>query len=128
MEYTLEIKSHPSRCIATDEAQRKPKKNMNKATQASSDDVEQLADDARALMAATADVAGEKVSEARKRLAAALERGKEIAGRVRDKAVQGAKAADEAVHEHPYAAIGIALGVGAIIGFLAARRCARDRD
>ena len=35
-----------------------------------------LAEDARALMAATADVAGEKVSEARKRLAAALESGK----------------------------------------------------
>ena len=37
-----------------------------------------LAEDARALMAATADVAGEKVGEARKRLAAALERAKEI--------------------------------------------------
>ena len=36
-------------------------------------------DDARALMAATVDVAGEKVNEARKRLVAALERGKEIA-------------------------------------------------
>ena len=34
-----------------------------------------LAEDARALMAATADVAGEKVGEARKRLAAALESG-----------------------------------------------------
>ena len=39
-----------------------------------------LAEDARALMAATADVAGEKVGEARKRLAAALDRAKEIAG------------------------------------------------
>ena len=38
----------------------------------------QLAEDASALMAATADVAGEKVSEARKRLAVALERAKEI--------------------------------------------------
>ena len=47
-----------------------------------------LAEDARALMAATADVAGEKVSEARKRLAAALESGKELYGRVRDKAVE----------------------------------------
>jgi len=88
----------------------------------------QLADDARALMAATADVAGEKVSEARKRLAAALERGKEICGRVKEKAVEGAKAADEAVHEHPYQAIGIALGVGAILGYLVARRCSRSCD
>ena len=79
-------------------------------------------------MAATADVAGEKVSEARKRLAAALERGKEIYGRVSEKAVEGAKAADEAVHEHPYQAIGIAFGVGALLGYLVSRRCSRNGD
>jgi ElaB/YqjD/DUF883 family membrane-anchored ribosome-binding protein len=102
--------------------------NMNKHTQAASHDTGQLAEDAQALMAATADVAGEKVGEARKRLAAALERAKEIASNVRDKAVAGAKAADEAVHEHPYQAIAIGVGVGAIIGYLLARRCSRDRD
>ena len=62
---------------------------MNKETQAISHDVSQLAEDARALMTATADVAGEKVGEARKRLAAALESGKEIYGRVKEKAVEG---------------------------------------
>jgi ElaB/YqjD/DUF883 family membrane-anchored ribosome-binding protein len=77
-------------------------------------------------MAATADVAGEKVGEARMRLAAALERGKEICGRVREQAADGARAADQAVHEHPYQAIGLALGVGALIGYLAARRCSRQ--
>jgi hypothetical protein len=51
---------------------------MNKETQAISNDMRQLAEDAQALMSATADVAGEKVGEARKRLAAALERGKDI--------------------------------------------------
>jgi ElaB/YqjD/DUF883 family membrane-anchored ribosome-binding protein len=101
---------------------------MNKQTQATTNDMTTLADDARALMAATADVAGEKVAEARKRLAAALDSAKEIAGRVRDKAVESAKAADEAVHEHPYQAIGIAFGVGALIGYLAARRCSRNCD
>ena len=101
---------------------------MNKQTQAISNDVGQLAEDARALMAATADVAGEKVGEARKRLAAALERGKEIYGRVREKAVEGAKATDQAVHEHPYQAIGIALGVGVILGYIVARRCSRNCD
>ena len=101
---------------------------MNKHTQATSNDLGSLAEDARALMAATADVAGEKVGEARNRLAAALERGKEIYGRVREKAVAGAKATDEAVHEHPYQAIAIGVGVGALIGFLVARRCACHRD
>jgi len=94
---------------------------MSKQTQAISNDMGQLAEDARALMAATADVAGEKVAEARKRLAAALDSAKEIAGRVREKA-------DESVREHPYQAIGIAFGVGALIGYLAARRCSRNDD
>jgi len=101
---------------------------MNKHTQETSNDMGSLAEDARALMAATADVAGEKVGEARKRLAAALERGKEIYGAVRDKAVEGAKAADEAVHEHPYQAIAIGVGVGALLGYFVARRCSRSCD
>jgi ElaB/YqjD/DUF883 family membrane-anchored ribosome-binding protein len=101
---------------------------MNKQTQAISHDTGQLAEDAQALMTATADVAGEKVGEARKRLAAALDRAREIAGNVRDKAVAGAKAADEAVHEHPYQAIAIGVGVGAIIGYLIARRSSRNHD
>jgi ElaB/YqjD/DUF883 family membrane-anchored ribosome-binding protein len=101
---------------------------MNKPTQATSNNMGTLAEDARALLAATADVAGEKVGEARKRLAASLESARELAGRVRDKAVEGAKAADEVVREHPYEAIGIALGVGALIALLLARRCSRNDD
>lgn len=101
---------------------------MSKETQAISHDVSQLAEDARALLAATTDVAGEKVGEARKRLAAALEQGKEIYGRVKEKAVEGAKAADQTVRANPYQAIAIGVGVGAIIGYLVARRgsCSRD--
>jgi ElaB/YqjD/DUF883 family membrane-anchored ribosome-binding protein len=101
---------------------------MNKHTPATSNDMGTLAEDARDLMAATAGVAGEKVAEARQRLAAALERGKELCGRVREKAVECSQATDEAVHEHPYQAIGIALGLGAVIGYMLARRCSRQRD
>jgi ElaB/YqjD/DUF883 family membrane-anchored ribosome-binding protein len=100
---------------------------MNKHTHETKNDMGSLAEDAQALMAATADVAGEKVGEARKRLAAALESAKEMAGRVRDRAVVAAKAADEAVHEHPYQAIAIGVGIGVIIGFVVARKCA-SRD
>ncbi len=90
------------------------------------DDMSTLAEDARALMVATADVAGEKVGEARKRLAAALERGKEIASSVRDQAVEKAKVVDETVHEHPYRVMGLAFGVGVLVGVLVARQCARS--
>ena len=101
---------------------------MNKHTQTASHDIGSLAEDARALMAATADVAGEKVGEARNRLSAALERAKEIAGNVRDKAVAGAKVTDQTIRENPYQSIAIGVGVGALIGFLVARRCACNRN
>jgi ElaB/YqjD/DUF883 family membrane-anchored ribosome-binding protein len=101
---------------------------MNKQKESTDSDMSSLAEDARALMAATADVAGEKVSEARKRLAAALERGKEIAGNVRDKAVEGAKVVDQKVRDNPYQAIAIGVGVGVLIGYFAARRCSRNGD
>lgn len=99
---------------------------MNKETQAISNDMGQLAEDARALMNATADVAGEKVGEARKRLAAALETGKEMYGRAKEKAVEGVKVADATVRANPYQAIAIGVGVGAILGYLIARRCSRS--
>jgi ElaB/YqjD/DUF883 family membrane-anchored ribosome-binding protein len=102
---------------------------MEKQTQKMTGDMNSLAEDARALMAATADVAGEKVSQARKRLAAALENGKQIYGRVRDKTVEKARVVDEQVHEHPYQAMGIAFGVGMLIGILATRHYSRsDRE
>jgi ElaB/YqjD/DUF883 family membrane-anchored ribosome-binding protein len=99
---------------------------MNKQMNSLTNDVDTLAEDARALMAATADVAGEKVAEARKRLTAALERGKVIYSRVREQAVESAQAADEAVHEHPYQAIALGVGLGALIGFLITRRCSSN--
>ena len=51
-----------------------------------------------------------------------VEQGRELAGNVRNKAVTGAKATHKAVHEHPYKAIAIAMGVGALVGFFLARR------
>jgi ElaB/YqjD/DUF883 family membrane-anchored ribosome-binding protein len=81
-----------------------------------------LANDARELLAATANAAETKVVEARERLSTALERGKEVWGRVQDGAVAKAKAADVVIRDNPYRAIGIAFGVGALLGFLLRRR------
>ena len=98
---------------------------MDKQKRADENGMGNLADDARALMAATADVAGDKVVEARKRLAAALDSGKQIFGRVREKTVESAKAADQVVRENPYQSLVIAVGVAVVIGYLLGRR---DRD
>jgi ElaB/YqjD/DUF883 family membrane-anchored ribosome-binding protein len=79
-------------------------------------------EDAQALLSATAHVAEEKVAEARKRLTAAIEKGKETWENVQEKAVAGAKATDQVIREHPYRALGVALGVGALVGYLLSRR------
>jgi ElaB/YqjD/DUF883 family membrane-anchored ribosome-binding protein len=89
---------------------------------AHNNDLQSLAEDAQALLAATTDVAGEKVAEARKRLTAAIEKGRETWNNVQEKAIDGAKAADQVIRDHPYQSIGVALGVGALLGFLLSRR------
>ena len=60
--------------------------------------------------------------ELRAKLEATTEKAKEVCERLQEQTVVAAKAADEAVHEHPYQAIGIAFGVGLLFGVLAARR------
>ena len=78
--------------------------------------------DAESLLAATVDAAEEKVIEARNRLADAMDSAKETYGRIQKKAVAGAKATDKAIRANPYQAMGIAFGVGALVGYLLSRR------
>ena len=85
-------------------------------------DMDTLAEDARALLHATSDVAGEKVAAARQRLSGALERGREVYNHAKERAVDGVKSGDKFVRGNPYAAAGIALGIGALIGLILARR------
>jgi ElaB/YqjD/DUF883 family membrane-anchored ribosome-binding protein len=119
-----QIDAFAKRHEASFKSLRKEKKNLT--TMKHKTDIQKsaanLAEDAQALLAATADVAETKVIEARKRLAAALERGKEAWEQVQDSAVAKAKAADELVREYPYHSIGIAVGFGALLGLLMARR------
>ena len=99
---------------------------MDRTTQDFAQDLGRLADDARALIAATADVAGDRVGEARKRLTSALENGEEIYHRARDRGIAGAKVTDAAIHQHPYQAILVGVGVGALLGYWIARKADRN--
>lgn len=89
-------------------------------------DLKVLTRDAEALMHATAGQAGEKMSEKmselRQHLSSALESAKATCHRWEGKAVAGAKAADKTIREHPYESIGLAFGVGLLIGVLVGRR------
>ena len=60
-------------------------------------------------------------SELRAKLEDVVEKAKEACDRLQDQTAAAAKAADKAVREHPYQAIGIALGFGVLIGLLVSR-------
>ena len=78
--------------------------------------------DAESLLKASAGDLGEKAREARSRLAASLESAKGSFHMVEEKAVAGAKATDKVIRDHPYESIGIAFGVGLLIGVLVTRK------
>lgn len=89
-------------------------------------DLGAIAADAEALLKATVEDAGEKAKETRARLAAALEKAKATYQEFKEQEVESAKAAlnkaDQTIRSHPYEAIGIAFGVGILLGALLRRK------
>jgi ElaB/YqjD/DUF883 family membrane-anchored ribosome-binding protein len=81
--------------------------------------------DAEELLRATASQAGEKASATRERIQEHLKAAKERLEDAEDVLVEKTKAAatatDEYVHDHPWHAVGIAAGVGMIVGMLISR-------
>ena len=57
----------------------------------------------------------------RAKLENAIEKAKDTCERLEEKTVAAAKTADKAVRTHPYQAVGIAFGVGLLVGVLATR-------
>jgi ElaB/YqjD/DUF883 family membrane-anchored ribosome-binding protein len=85
-------------------------------------DLKAVIHDAEDLLKATAGQAGEKLTEARDRLTAALESAKGTCHRLEEKTVAAAKATDLCIREHPYESIGVAFGLGLLIGVLVGRK------
>ena len=85
-------------------------------------DLKAVVHDGEELLRAGARDLSERGMAARERLAAALEVAKETRRRLQERAVNGARATDRIVREHPYQSIGIAFGVGMLIGILVNRR------
>ena len=85
-------------------------------------DLKRVVQDSQELLHATAGAVGEKATEARGRLVQALESAKRTCSSLEEKAVESAKAADKVVREHPYQSIGVAFGIGLLIGVLVTRK------
>jgi ElaB/YqjD/DUF883 family membrane-anchored ribosome-binding protein len=91
-------------------------------------DVENLAEDAGHLIDATATAAGARYDEACKGLSAVLERGKDLYGVARKRAVKETHAADVVLHDNLYQTVLIGIGVGALLGYLVARKGTGNLD
>ena len=82
--------------------------------------------DAEALLRATANQGGEELAEVRTKAEESL---RVVKARIADEQVallvktkEAAKATDAYVHENPWKAVGVAAGVGLVIGLLSGRR------
>jgi len=77
------------------------------------------------LMEDSAELGSDNIKQLRERITVALDHGKEIYDDVHDDVARRTKAADHTVRENPYQVMGIALGVGAIVGFIVSFRRSR---
>lgn len=82
--------------------------------------------DAEALLRASAGQGGEALAAVRSRveesLATAKSRMLDAEAELLERTKAAAKATDEYVHEHPWHAVGVAAGVGLVVGMLIGRR------
>jgi ElaB/YqjD/DUF883 family membrane-anchored ribosome-binding protein len=103
---------------------------MNEITATQKDklmsDLRLVITDAEALLRMTADEAGEGAADIRSRVQAKMNQAKtdlvHLQAVVVDKAKAAGHATDEFVHENPWKSIGVAAGVGLVVGLLIGRR------
>ena len=82
-----------------------------------------LSEAQQALASAGEGASDEVIHQLRERLREALDEGRVFARRAVEIAKKQACAADDFVHEKPYIALGVAAGIGVILGTLVGRRC-----
>jgi len=89
-------------------------------------DLKTVMNDAEALLRATSTQTGEKIQEVRARAEESLRQAKQRLMTIEDEALRRARevadATDEYVRDNPWQSVGIAAGVGLLVGLLLARR------
>lgn len=85
-------------------------------------DLKAVVSDSEELLKELAGELGDRGKQARERLKATLESARETCGELQERAQAGVEAADTMVRENPYTAMGIAFGVGLLVGVLVARK------
>jgi len=85
-------------------------------------DLKTVTRDAEELLKTVSGDRGNGANELRMRLSSAIESAKATYHRLEEKAVAGAKATDKAIRSHPYESLGVAFGMGLLVGFLVGRK------
>ena len=85
-------------------------------------DLKRVVQDSEELLVDSAGMVGEKAHELRERLAQKLEVARATCRRLEEKTREAAKATDKVIREHPYPSLGIAFGVGIVLGLLLKRK------
>ncbi|MBU6491462.1 MAG: DUF883 domain-containing protein [Burkholderiales bacterium] len=89
-------------------------------------DIKAVLADAEDLLKQATNATGERATELRENAMALLKQAKEKASDVQvvvvEKSKQAARATDDYVHDHPWQAVGIAAGVGLLLGLLINRK------
>ena len=89
-------------------------------------DLKTVMNDAEALLRATSTQTGEKIQEVRARAEESVREAKQRLSTLEDEALRRARevadATDQYVRDNPWQSVGIAAGVGLLVGLLLARR------
>jgi ElaB/YqjD/DUF883 family membrane-anchored ribosome-binding protein len=89
-------------------------------------DMKVVVSDAEEILRATAGVAGEKMADLRERIGERLQEAKlriaDAEAALVDRTKAAAHAADDYVNENPWQAVGIAAGIGLLLGLVIGRR------
>jgi len=85
-------------------------------------DLKTVTKDAEELLKTVSGEKGNGSHEIRMRLSSAIESAKATYHRLEEIAVAGAKATDKVIRAHPYESLGIAFGLGLLVGVLVTRK------
>ena len=100
----------------------KSAEDIEASTERLLNDLKAVVQDGEELLRAGIEDLSERGMAARERLAAALEVARDTRRKLQERATAGAQATDRAIREHPYESVGIAFGVGMLLGILLNRK------
>ena len=86
------------------------------------DELKELVRDAEKVLSASGDEANEKIAELRDRMRQVLEESRGRLEHVKQAACEHLHQCDDYVRTHPYHALGVAAGIGALVGLLVSAR------